>query len=261
MTAINRPAFFASIRASIFKGRLSQSQVAGMERLLAAWEAEYADKPDAWLAYCLATSYHETAHTMQPVAEIGRGKGKPYGKRVGSNIYYGRGDVQLTWEHNYERAGRLLGVDLVGKPDLALDPAVSARVLFRGMMEGWFTTRKLSDYGAPLDFVKARQIVNGMDDAHLIAGYAKAFMAAIQEGRRPAPHDDPLPGKVTTGKPAVQSTTIWAQIAAAISAVMTPLVGIVTDWRAVAVIGAVVVLAACLWTVRERLRKAREDGV
>lgn len=258
---INRPAFFASIRASLFRGRLSQSQVAGMERLLTAWEAEYADKPDAWLAYCLATSYHETAHTMQPVREHGRGAGKPYGKRVGSNVYYGRGDVQLTWEHNYERAGRLLGVDLVGKPDLALDPAVSARVLFRGMMEGWFTTRKLADYGTPLDFVKARQIVNGMDKARLIAGYAEAFAAAIEEGRKPVPQDEKPAAPETTGKPASQSTTIWAQIAAAISAVMTPLVGIVTDWRAVAVIGVVVVLAACLWTVRERLRKAREDGV
>lgn len=69
------------------------------------------------------------------------------------------------------------------------------------------------------------------------------------------------PDPVPPGTPPAKSTTIWAQIAAAISAVMTPLVGIVTDWRAVAVIGAVVVLAACIWTVRERLRKAREEGV
>lgn len=30
-------------------------------------------------AYCLAATFHETARRMQPIAEIVRGWGKPYG--------------------------------------------------------------------------------------------------------------------------------------------------------------------------------------
>ena len=43
------------------------------------------------------------------------------------NGYYGRGPIQLTWERNYAKYGDLLGVDLVGDPDLLLDPVVGSR--------------------------------------------------------------------------------------------------------------------------------------
>lgn len=43
--------------------------------------------------------------------------------------FYGRGHLQLTWEDNYRAAGQELGEDLVGNPDRALDPDVSARIL------------------------------------------------------------------------------------------------------------------------------------
>lgn len=43
--------------------------------------------------------------------------------------YYGRGHIQLTWESNYRAAGEALGVDLVGDPNLALDPKTSADIL------------------------------------------------------------------------------------------------------------------------------------
>ncbi|CAM0947145.1 unnamed protein product [Alopecurus aequalis] len=40
--------------------------------------------------------------------------------------YYSRGPIQLTTEDNYRRAGKALGLDLVGKPDLvSSDPVVS----------------------------------------------------------------------------------------------------------------------------------------
>lgn len=41
---------------------------------------------------------------------------KLYGK------YHGRGLIQLTWERNYERYGRLLGYDYLREPDLVAHP-------------------------------------------------------------------------------------------------------------------------------------------
>ena len=48
------------------------------------------------------------------------------------------------------------------------------------MNTGLFTTRKLSDYfSRSIDFLNARRIVNGMDKAQLIAGYAQIFYNAL----------------------------------------------------------------------------------
>jgi putative chitinase len=147
------------------------------------------------LAYLLATTYHETAGTMRPLEEYGRGKGYDYGKMLDMgkgpgrrvactappHFYYGRGYVQLTWLSNYRAAGRKLGLDLAGNPALALQPDVAARILVRGIVEGWFTGKKLSQYFTPLgaDPVQARRTVNGLDKAELIAGYHVKFLHAL----------------------------------------------------------------------------------
>ena len=93
--------------------------------------------------------------------------------------------MQLTHAANYEKAGKALGIDLVANPSRAMEPTVSAAILVRGMMEGWFTGKRLSDY--PHDFIEARRIVNGTDKAQLIAGYADRFLAAIEEADKPIP--------------------------------------------------------------------------
>lgn len=184
---MNRPAFFAALRArgsGVFGTSLSQSQVAGTEALLN--EGQSLGLPLRQLAYVLATAYHETAHTMQPIEEYGKGKGRPYGKPAGpyGKIYYGRGYVQLTWLANYEKAGLKVGANLVKFPERALDLDVASEIIFRGMMEGWFTGKKLSDYidGDHVDYSGARRIVNGTDQAMKIAGYAKAFETALRAG-------------------------------------------------------------------------------
>ena len=101
---------------------------------------------------------------------------------------HGRGLVQLTHPENYEKADHKLGLGgkLIKNYDLAMDPIIAAKITVLGMVEGWFTGKKLSDYckaGRP-DFRGARRIINGTDRAALIAAYAKEFLEAIMVSQR-----------------------------------------------------------------------------
>ncbi len=175
----DRAKFFSGVRALV--PRFSQGQVDGFNHVL---DAAPADLPTDQLAYCLATAWHETAFTMRPIEEYGRGKGKPYGP----SGFWGRGYVQLTWDYNYRKAGEELGVDLLHHPELALRPDIAAQVMFRGMAEGWFTGRKLADYfhGSVRDPKGARRIINGTDKAAVIAGYHGKFLKALVAGAKAA---------------------------------------------------------------------------
>lgn len=177
-------AFFDAIRADPFPGRLTQGQVDGVTAILSGWQRHFPKGDVRWLAYALATAFHESARTMQPVRERGFGRGKPYGAPdpVTGHVFAGRGLVQLTWKENYRKASRLVGVDLVHNPDAALEPAISVDILLLGMARGLFTGRKLSDYFNPTieAWVRARRIVNALDRAHDIAAYGRAFYAALR---------------------------------------------------------------------------------
>lgn len=180
---INRKFFFDHVRIHLFGGSLKKAQVNGMTRILDEWERAHRNKDDRWLAYMLATTHHETDRTMQPIEEYGKGRGREYGKPdpVSGQAYYGRGFVQLTWKTNYEKMKRKLGMNLVDKPELALELNAATRIMFRGMMDGDFTGKKLFDYFSPAreDWVRARKIINGMDRANLVAEHAKNYYAAI----------------------------------------------------------------------------------
>lgn len=188
---MNRKTFYDAIRSDPFKGSLGVNQVAGMTAILDEWDRRGLTDL-RWLAYMLATTFHETARTMQPIAEYGRGKGRKYGVPAGPHgkVYYGRGFVQLTWLDNYKRAGDAVGVDLVRYPERAMETAIAAKIMFDGMIEGWFTTKKLADYfaGDKADWTNARRIINGTDKAALIAGYGQTFLAALERAAEaPAP--------------------------------------------------------------------------
>lgn len=176
---IDRKKFYDTLRGSLFKHGLKQHQVAGFEAILNAWEKDPAHTDHRHLAYMMATAWHETAFTMQPVEEYGKGKGKPYGlpHPTTGQAYYGRGHVQLTWHENYQRFGRLLNINLVTTPALALDMDTSVRIMMLGMTRGLFTGKKLADYITPAkcDYTNARRIINGIDKAVAIAAYAEAF--------------------------------------------------------------------------------------
>ena len=179
---LNRNFFFSYVHQHLF-GTIKQTQVDGLNSILDEWEANYAKKDDRWLAYMLATTYHETDKKMQPIEEYGKGKTRPYGKPdpVTGKAYYGRGYVQLTWKYNYEAMGKIVKDDLVNHPELALRLDYATKILFYGMMNGTFTGRKLSAYfnATTEDWKNARRIINGLDKASMIADYGHSFYAAI----------------------------------------------------------------------------------
>lgn len=183
---MDRAKLFAGLRSALFGGKLTQGQVDGITAILDAWQASQMTDL-RWLAYMLATAYHETARTMQPIAEYGKGKGRKYGvKGKHGQVPYGRGYVQLTWDVNYEKADQELGLGgaLLNNFDLALDQDLAAKIMFLGMEEGWFTGKKLGDYfdGENADWLNARRIINGMDRAKDIAAYGRKFHSLLLEG-------------------------------------------------------------------------------
>jgi predicted chitinase len=104
--------------------------------------------------------------------------------------FCGRGYAQITGRRNYGRADAALGLKgaLLEDPDLALKPEIAAQILERGMREGWFTGKRLSDVlpfmgaAAERQFIAARRIINGADRAELVADYALRFQDALLLG-------------------------------------------------------------------------------
>lgn len=197
MFKFERKKFFAGYRDHF--GPLNQVLVDAQEPLIDEIEqdqrfegAQDARTPRRKLAYCLATFKWETAHTMRPIDEYGSdsyfnkryGPGTAVGKRLGNTQsgdgarFHGRGFVQLTGRANYKRAGDFLAVDLLTHPERAKELGYAYRIASEGMIEGWFTGKKLSHFfkdGALPDWVNARKIINGLDKAERIAEIARKF--------------------------------------------------------------------------------------
>lgn len=211
MAKINRTFFFSHLDDTLYKTGLKQSQVDGHEAILDEWERTMAEDDDRWLAYMLATVYHETARTIQPIEENlnysaqgllntfpqrftperasaharqpERIANRAYAGKLGNGDessgdgwrYRGRGFVQITGRANY----RTYGIE--NSPEAALDLVIATHILFDGMINGRFTGRKLADYfhGDDADWVNARKIINRLDRADDIGRYAKAYYASL----------------------------------------------------------------------------------
>ncbi|QND43206.1 hypothetical protein HB770_04025 [Rhizobium leguminosarum bv. viciae] len=213
---MNRATFFSSVRSTVICSKLSETQVSGIVALLDACLLQNISDLRQ-IAYVLATPCIETGMSFEPITEnlnytadgllrtfpkyfspadakiyarqAVRIANRAYGSRMGNgneassdgHRYRGRGYVQITGKDNYTKFGRLLGIDLVGNPDLALEQGVAATIATIGMRDGIFTGRRLGDYfGKTTDWVNARRIINGVDRAEDIARYAKAFHSALE---------------------------------------------------------------------------------
>jgi len=112
-------------------------------QLLDNIEADRRIKNVGTAAYLLATAYLETySGNFSPTTKEQRGAvndGQPYWKRdpETGQSYFGRGWVQLTWKDKYEKAKKIIGLDFINDPDLALETKNSYEILFRSMTEGW----------------------------------------------------------------------------------------------------------------------------
>lgn len=256
--AIDRKKFFDGVRSGPFPGTLSPAQTGGMSAILDEWDRRKLTDL-RWLAYMLATTYHETARTMQPINEYGKGKGRKYGvpdSKTGQT-YYGRGFVQLTWLDNYRKMGAITGADLVNHPELALQLPVASAIMFEGMIRGTFTGKKLADYfsGAKDDPVNARRIINGTDKAETIAGYHKQFLSdlkAADTAQATAPAPLPVP-------PAIPATKKDAKEAGGVAGTVAVAAGgwwLAWGQNTAIIVLSLVALAALYWfIVRPILRR------
>lgn len=201
--------FYDWLRGNDMLGpKISATEFEGCDKIVRA--CAVAGWGMSWVAYALATTYHETAGTMQPVKEIGgpayfkkmydiRGDRPAKARELGNlnpgdgALFAGRGYVQLTGRTNYAKATtklRALGidVDLVAEPDRAMEPEIAATILVLGMREGWFTGRDIDDDlpacgpARLAQFVASRDIINGRDKQEMIAEYAVDFQTALQSG-------------------------------------------------------------------------------
>lgn len=189
MTALTSPAdFYLGVRSGLFAGRMSPEQVAGCNALLKACGAAGWNTP--WAAYALATAFHETNATMEPVREAYWLSEAWRETHLRYFPFYGRGYVQLTWEAGYHRADKELGLNgaLLANLDLAMQPDIAAKIMTAGMAAGWFSGKSLADYlpdatGTAAQFTEARWIINGVDQAAKIAGEAVVFQTALGMGK------------------------------------------------------------------------------
>ena len=196
MFAFDNDKFLSGYQTSFAIPRLTDSSSSGLMNLIALL-AEDPDVTDIrWAAYMLATVKHECANSWMPIEEFGKGQGKPYGQPTVvtdqngtqfTNTYYGRGFVQLTWRLNYDRLGQALGLanGLVLHPEHALEPATAYRIMSFGMRHGSFTGKGLGAYiqGDACDYLNARRIINGLDQADRIRGYAQILESVLNQAK------------------------------------------------------------------------------
>lgn len=239
---MNKTTFYDAIRV---KFKLTNRNVAGFDFILD--EAGKAGISLHNLAYILATTWHETAFTMQPIKEYGgnsyftrrydiKGNNPKLAKQLGNTSpgdgakYCGRGYVMITGKNNYARASKELGIDFVTNPDLVMQPKYAIKILFEGMLNGWFTGKQLDDYVDDIDesdkedlreFSNARRIVNGTDKQVAIGMFAIVFETALKLAKYdPREAVQSVPEKSATDVPEGVSPSLWAAIVALVKSLI-----------------------------------------
>lgn len=227
---MDRAKFFSALRGSLYKAGLPQSAVTALDAILD--ECMKRSLVAAHVAYTMATAFHEVGSALIPVRENltyssaarlravwpSRFKSDAaaapyvrnpqklanfvYGGRLGNTgpndgwLYRGGGFPQTTGKENYQKVGRVVGVDLVGYPDRITEPRIAVAALVAGMVQGFYTGRSLASYSLPQQYREARAIINADvgTNGERIAGYARSFEAALRAagyGTGPAPQPKP----------------------------------------------------------------------
>jgi hypothetical protein len=200
----DREKFSAAYVEHFPKPARTPQAIDGLARLLSSVEEDNAIQDIRWVAYMFATVKHECANCWVPVVERGARAyfdkyetGTSLGARLGNTQpgdgyrFRGRGFVQITGRRNYLLLGQRLnlGDGLIKNPELALDQAIAYRIMSYGMCNGTFTGRKLSQCIGPgeCDYKNARKIINGLDQADRIAGYAVDLEQVLNASTLQAP--------------------------------------------------------------------------
>ncbi|HTT13033.1 MAG TPA: hypothetical protein VMG60_19355 [Burkholderiaceae bacterium] len=209
MLQFDRSAFSSAYVEHFRKPARTPPAIDGLNQLLSSVEQDPAIEDIRWVAYMFATIKHECANTWVPIMERGNRtyfdkyeSGTAIGARLGNTqpgdgyLFRGRGYVQITGRRNYQLLGQRLnlGNQLVDDPDLALKQEIAYRIMSYGMCNGTFTGRKLAQFIGPgqCDYKNARKIINGLDQADRIAGYAQELeqiltASALRTPAQPAP--------------------------------------------------------------------------
>lgn len=200
--SFDRKRFYNAYRHEFGKHTLHQKHVNGLNTLLDFIEHDPTITNVKVMAYMLATIHHETYWPRTndryvPICEHGTvSYFDKYDPVLGSSLverqnaidhgntskgdgykYRGRGYVQITWKQNYKVFSKIVGHDLVKNPDLALKPEIAYKIISYGMLNGTFTGKKITAYidSVKADYINARRVINRLDKASLIAGYAQKF--------------------------------------------------------------------------------------
>ena len=214
---IDRKTFFAKVRARFHRKGITATQLATYNAILDYWDERPAMVDERWLAYILGTALYESGNRMAPVREaLGktddqtiarldraggiyaklRRKGRTFWRRQpqhGNRAYFGRGLIQITHAANYKRMGHEIGIGdaLYLNPSLALDPNISVKVLYVGMVKGLYRRDRRGPHSLPRYFhprnkgnkrvwIRARNIVNGgLFHADKIAAKSRKFLQCI----------------------------------------------------------------------------------
>lgn len=106
-----------------------------------------------------------------------------YGGRMGNKEpgdaykYIGRGFIQLTGRDNYEKVGKLIGVDLVNNPELANDPVIAAKIIPAFFKVGGKKPKDLEDIDKAISAVGSASEKSRIERRKLSLEYQKTGFA------------------------------------------------------------------------------------